>query len=74
VSKPFTVEGKEYPALRGLKPGYFNGKAPAAGAFQEGENQEYFNKMHQRAEAILKMLKELRDKTAEEARRSATGK
>ena len=74
VSKPFTVIGKEYPALPGFKPGYFTGKAPAAGALQFGENQDNFIAMHQRAENILKMLKELRDRTAAEARKKAAGK
>ena len=74
ISKPFTVNGKQYPAFVGFKPGYFKGKAPAAGALQFGENQDYFIAKHQHAEAILKMLKELSEKTAAEARRRAKEK
>ena len=74
ISKPFTVNGKNYAALPGFKPGYFRGKAPAAGAFQLGEGQEHFIDLHNKAEEVIKMLKELRDRTAEEARRKATGK
>ena len=68
------MNGRDYPALHGFKPGYFKGKAPAAGALQFGESQERFIAMHRHAEAVNKMLKELRDKTAEEARRNSTRK
>ena len=74
VSKPFTVNGKDYPAFHGFKPGYFKGRAPAAGALQAGESEEKFIAMHLRAENALKMLKEIREKTAAEARRSTSGK
>jgi hypothetical protein len=37
ISKPFSICGQEYPALPGMEPGYFSGKAPALGALQEGE-------------------------------------
>ena len=74
ISQPFAANGKQFQAFHGFKPGYFKGKAPAAGALQFGESQERFIAMHQRAEAIVKMLKELRDKTAKEARLNATGK
>ena len=57
VSKPFTVNGKQYPAFPGFQPGYFKGNAPAAGAFQAGESQEKFIRMHCKAEKISEMLK-----------------
>lgn len=57
ISKPFMVRGKEHPALPGFKPGYFKGKAPAAGAFQAGESMDRFIGMHRRAEKISQMLK-----------------
>lgn len=60
LSRPFTVKGKKFPAFPGLKPGYFKGKAPAAGALQQGESQELFNAMHRRAEATVKMLNQLK--------------
>lgn len=50
--------GRKLPQLPGFKPGYFKGKAPAAGAFQPGESQEKFFKMHKRAEAAAKMISE----------------
>lgn len=37
LSKPFTLEGKTYDALPGMKPGYFQGAAPDCGAVQFGE-------------------------------------
>ena len=60
LSRSFTVKGKKFPAFPGLKPGYFKGKAPAAGALQKGESQELFNAMHRRAEATVKMLNQLK--------------
>ena len=57
ISKPFTANGKQYPAFPGFKPGYFKGKAPAAGAFQAGESMDRFIGMHRRAEKISQMLK-----------------
>ena len=60
ISKPFMVRGKEHPALPGFKPGYFKGKAPAAGAFQAGESMDRFIGMHRRAEKISQMLKKKR--------------
>ncbi len=60
LSKPFTVAGQEFPAFPGLEPGYFSGKAPAPGAFQSGESQEYFYAKYRRANEISKMLKELK--------------
>ena len=56
VSRPFTVRGKSYPALPGFKPGYFRGKAPAAGALQEGESARRFIEMHKKTEAAIRML------------------
>ena len=57
ISKPFTANGKKFTAFPGFAPGYFKGKAPAAGAFQQGESQEKFFRMHKRAEDIAKMLR-----------------
>ena len=66
VSKPFTLNGKQFPALPGFKPGYFTGKAPAAGALQGGESMARFIVLHRRAEAAVKMLNELTTKSAVE--------
>ena len=62
VSRPFTANGKKFEALPGFKPGYFKGKAPAAGAFQAGEDQKKFIEMHQKTERIIKMLGQLRER------------
>ena len=68
VSKPFTLNGKRFPALPGFRPGYCKGKAPAAGAFQQDESMADFIGMHRRAEAAIKMLNELKTKSAVEAK------
>lgn len=34
LSKPYTIDGRTYPALPGMEPGYFSGKAPDAGALE----------------------------------------
>ncbi|NLF94129.1 MAG: hypothetical protein GX564_09600, partial [Oligosphaeraceae bacterium] len=60
LSKPFTVAGQQFPAFPGLETGYFSGKAPAPGAFQDGESQEYFFAKYRRANEISKMLKDLK--------------
>ena len=65
ISRPFSVRGKNYPALPGFKPGYFKGKAPAAGALQKGESARRFVEMHRKAEAAIRMLNELKKSTAE---------
>jgi hypothetical protein len=44
-------------------------KAPAAGALQAGEDMEHFIRKHKQAEKALKMLAELKKKTAAEARK-----
>ena len=72
VSKPFTAFGKDYPALPGFKPGYYTGKAPAAGALQLGESMEHFIEMFRRASETKKMLAELKEKTSAEARRKVS--
>ena len=64
LSRPFTVKGKTYPALPGFSPGYFKGKAPAAGALQEGESMARFIDMYRRSENVLKMLAELKKNTS----------
>ena len=56
ISKPFTYKGRNYPALPGFTPGYFKGKAPAAGAFQEGESQAHFVKMYQKALKAIEIV------------------
>ena len=68
VSRSFTVNGKRFPALPGFKPGYFRGRAPAAGAFQKGESARNFIEMHRRADAAVKMLSELKKNTARAGR------
>ena len=62
ISKPFTVNGKNFPAFPGFKPGYFKGKAPAAGALQSGESLTPFVNMHNKAEAAIKMINNLKKK------------
>lgn len=54
VSKTFTVNGAEFPALPGFSPGYFKGKAPDAGAFQYGGDMEKFIRMHRKMEELVK--------------------
>jgi len=68
ISRPFTVNGKTYPALPGFAPGYFEGKAPAAGALQKGESMARFTAMHRRAEAAVGMLNELKKRSAGKAK------
>ncbi len=69
VSKPFTVNGKTFPALPGFEPGYFKGPAPAAGALQKGEPFRRFADMYRRSEAALKMIAELsRSETPEKGK------
>ena len=60
ISRPFTANGKKFSALPGFAPGYFKGKAPAAGAFQNGESQAKFFEMHKKAEAAIRYLGSLR--------------
>ena len=62
ISKPFTANGKKFPAFPGFAPGYFKGKAPAAGAFQAGESQQKFCEMHKKAERAVAALDQLREK------------
>jgi hypothetical protein len=61
ISKPFTVNGKKFPAFPGFAPGYFKGKAPAAGALQQGESQQRFIQMHNKAEAAVRMINQLKE-------------
>ena len=68
ISKPFTVNGKKYPALPGFEPGYFTGRAPAAGAFQQGEDAKKYIEMHRKAEKAIAMLSELKKNAAKEGR------
>ena len=68
VSRPFTVNGKIYPAFPGFAPGYFKGKAPAAGALQEGESMTFFNDLFQKGENAAKMLNELKKQSAGKAK------
>jgi hypothetical protein len=62
ISKPFTANGKKFAAFPGFAPGYFKGKAPAAGAFQAGESQQKFCEMHKKAERAVAALDQLREK------------
>ena len=57
ISKPFTFKGKEYAPFPGFKPGYFKGKAPAAGAFQEGESQQFFIDLYRKAQKAAEIIK-----------------
>ena len=68
ISRPFTVNGKNYPALPGFAPGYFKGKAPAAGAFQQGEDAKKYIDMHMKAEKAIAMLSELKKNAVREGR------
>lgn len=45
LSKSFTVDGKQYPPMPGMKKGYFSGNAPDLGAFQNAKLNEKFFKM-----------------------------
>ena len=65
VSQKFSVNGTEFAPFPGFKPGYFKGKAPAAGAFQQGEDQKKFIEMHRRTENVIKMVEELSRSKAE---------
>jgi len=67
VSRPFMVKGKTCPALPGFSPGYFKGKAPAAGAFQEGESMARFIAMYRRSEEALKMISGLKKSTVNDS-------
>ena len=68
ISRPFTVNGKTYPAFSGFEPGYFKGKAPAAGALQEGESMAYFNGLFRKGENAANMLNELKIRYAGKAK------
>ena len=68
VSRPFTVNGKTYSALPGFEPGYFKGKAPAAGALQEGESMAFFNSLFLKSEEAVGMLNELKAEAAGKAK------
>ena len=37
LSRPFSICGRDYPAMPGMAPGYFSGSAPDLGALQRGE-------------------------------------
>ena len=58
ISKPFTCKGKNYAAFPGYAPGYFKGKAPAAGALQAGEDMQRFVDMYKKAEKAMQIVKE----------------
>ena len=45
LSQSFTVDGKQYPSMPGMKKGYFNGNTPDLGAFQNDKLNEKFFKM-----------------------------
>lgn len=56
VSKPFSYRGRNYPALPGFKPGYFNGASPAAGALQQGEGMDHYIMLAQKLAAARKII------------------
>ena len=55
--------GRTIPALPGFAPGYFKGKAPAAGAFQPGESQKKFFDMHRKALKSIALINGLSKNT-----------
>jgi hypothetical protein len=55
--------GRTIPALPGFAPGYFKGKAPAAGAFQSGESQKKFFDMHRKALKSIALINGLSKNT-----------
>ena len=57
ISKPFIYKGKNFPAFPGFKPGYFKGKAPAAGALQDGEDMQLYVDMYRKAEKAMQIIK-----------------
>ena len=57
ISRPFTFNGKAYPAFPGFKPGYFKGAKPAAGAFQDGESMQMFIDMYRKTEKAMQIIK-----------------
>jgi hypothetical protein len=59
ITKSKVYNGRKLPVLPGFKPGYFKGKAPAAGALQPGDSQSKFFKMHERTEAVSVMLRKM---------------
>ena len=58
VSKDFVFRGYKVQALPGFKPGYYKGKAPAAGAIQMGDDEkmQHFNMLYERFEKARKYL------------------
>ncbi|MBO5900524.1 MAG: hypothetical protein J6Q80_07285, partial [Lentisphaeria bacterium] len=62
VSKPFEFNGLSVPALPGFKPGYFSGKAPAAGAIQAGDDKlmEHFTSLYNKMLETEQMLASLK--------------
>ena len=74
ISRPFTVNGKTYPAFPGFEPGYFKGKAPAAGALQAGESMAFFNNLFLKGEKAAKMLNELKILSAGKAKEKGNRK
>ena len=59
ITKSKVYNGRKLPVLPGFTPGYFKGKAPAAGALQPGDSQSKFFKMHERTEAVSVMLRKM---------------
>lgn len=60
ISRPFTYNGKKFPAFPGFAPGYFKGSRPAAGAFQAGEDQKMFIDMFSKAQKAMQIIKNAR--------------
>lgn len=52
LSKPFTISGRTFYALPGMKPGYFPGKAPDLGAIQSNEDPNTGNNAKPKTEIL----------------------
>ena len=62
ISVPGKFNGIDVPALPGFKQGSYTGKAPAAGALQQGDDKlmEHFVSLHRRMLDCTELLKNLR--------------
>ena len=62
VSKPGKFNNIDIPAFPGFAPGYFKGKAPAAGALQLGDDKlmENFNLLNKKLSESIEMVRNLK--------------
>ena len=62
VSKDMDFRGLKVQALPGFKPGYFTGKAPAAGAVQPGDEKlmEHFRNLYVKMQNAMEIIKNQR--------------